>query len=184
MNSNALLLVALLGGATGGMNDTIIKALLDSQKENFERWTRLIKSLATILTTGLFVLRGMPTPVDSQGKPTFTNEALSAQIKASFEEGKREAFWVSAVNGIVDVLIEFLRPSATETALLTSLMSRGSMAPTTTIVSQPAATIPALTSVSTTARTAGQVLRRQLPGGFVRAQAVYVNPDTGEIAVE
>ena len=57
------------------------------------------------------MLRGMPTPVDASGKATFTNEALSAQIKASFEEGKREAFWVAAVNGIVDVVIEFLRPS-------------------------------------------------------------------------
>ncbi len=35
------------------------------------------------------------------------------------------------------------------------------------------------------ARTAGQVLRRTaVPTGYVRANAVFVNPETGEIAIE
>lgn len=182
---NALLLVALLGGATGGMNDALIKSVLDSQRETFERWSKLIKSLAAIITTGIFVLRGMPTPVDAAGKPTFSNEALSAQIKASFEEGKREAFWVSAVNGIVDVVIEFLRPSTSETALLTALMSRAPAQ--TTVVTQPPMYGGGYTAITQPGgvRTAGQVLRRTaVPTGYVRANAVFVNPETGEIAIE
>ena len=68
------------------------------------------KGAGAIITTGIFVIRGMPTPVDAAGKPTFTNEALSEQIKASFTEGKREAFWVATVNGIVEAISEFMRP--------------------------------------------------------------------------
>ena len=55
---------------------------------------------------------GMPAPVDSSGAPVFTNEALSKQIQASFEEGKREAFWVAVVNGVADAILELLGPGA------------------------------------------------------------------------
>lgn len=185
MNSTALLLVALLGGNLGGNNDALIKSMMDAESERFDRWTKLLKSAAVIITTGIFVLRGMPTPVDAAGKPTFTNEGLSAQIKSSFEEGKREAFWVAAVNGVVDLIIEFLRPSASERALFAALLSRPAPSATTVVTSPGYSSVggPMVTSISAP-RTAGQVLRRTAPTGFVRAQAVYVNPETGEIAVE
>lgn len=180
MNSSLLFLLAFMGG--NGLSQPIVQALMDAQKDNFERWHRLLKALGAIITTGIFVIRGMPTPVDAAGKPTFTNEALSEQIKASFTEGKREAFWVATVNGIVEAISEFLRPSAATTALMTSLMNRPAATQTTVI--NPIAGLPQMgTTTITTARTAGQVLRAQ-PNGFVRAQAVYVNPATGEIAVE
>ena len=62
---------------------------------------------------GSLAIRGMPTPVDAAGKPTFTNEALSEQNQnRSFTEGKREAFWVATVNGSAEAIGEFMRPSA------------------------------------------------------------------------
>jgi hypothetical protein len=97
----------------------------DAQKDSFERWSKLLKSLGLIITTGIFYLRGMPAPVDASGAPVFTNEALSKQIQASFQEGKREAFWVALVNSVVDAVLEFMRPSAMQQALMTSLLTKG-----------------------------------------------------------
>lgn len=178
MNSTLLFLIAMMGGS--GLSQPVVQALMDSQRDNFERWSRLLKSLGAIITTGVFFLRGMPTPVDEKGNPVFTNEAISKQIAASFTEGKREAFWVAVVNGVVEAITEFLRPSSATTALLTSLLNRPA-SQTTVINPGTPQMMPGLTTI--TQRTAGQVLRAQ-PNGFVRAQAVYVNPATGEIAVE
>lgn len=191
MNNSMLFLLALMGG-NSAISPQLIQALQDAQKDSFERWSKMLKSLSAIITTGIFFLRGMPAPVDSAGAPVFTNEALSKQIQASFEEGKREAFWVAVVNGVVDAILEFLRPSAIQQALMTSLLSRTATT-STTVITQPASsmTVPAPIGTQTmVTRTAGQVLRQGavgLPtptGNFMRAQAVYFNPQTGEIAVE
>jgi hypothetical protein len=179
MNSALLLLLALMG-AGGNVNPAVIQALQDSQKDNFDRWQRLLQSLAAIITTGIFYLRGMPAPVDAAGNPIFTNEALSKQISASFQEGKREAFWVALVNGVVNAILEFLRPSAVQQALISSLLTKPATAQTTTVVSQPN-TMMAQPTTIVQQRTAGQVLRG---GNFIRAQAVYFNPATGEMAFD
>jgi hypothetical protein len=134
----------------------------------------------------------MPAPVDSSGAPVFTNEALSKQIQASFEEGKREAFWVAVVNGVADAILEFMRPSAMQQALMMSLL-KGTTS-STTVITQPTVPIgtfrrfPQIGTQTMVTRTAGQVLRQGAIGApsgtFMRAQAVYFNPQTGEIAVE
>ena len=182
MNSSLLLLIALMGG--GGLGQPIIQAMMDAQKDTFERWKNLLMALGNIITTGIFFLRGMPAPVDAAGNPIFTNEALSKQIQASFTEGKREAFWVALVNGVISALLEFLRPSAAQQALFASLLNRP--ASSTTVIGAPAfntlGAAPAMTSITST-RPAGQVLRAA-PPSFVRAQAVYFNPATGEMAIE
>ena len=182
MNSSLLLLIALMGG--GGLGQPIIQAMMDAQKDTFERWKNLLMALGNIITTGIFFLRGMPAPVDATGNPIFTNEALSKQIQASFTEGKREAFWVALVNGVISALLEFLRPSAAQQALFASLLNRP--ASSTTVIGAPAfntlGAAPAMTSITST-RPAGQVLRAA-PPSFVRAQAVYFNPATGEMAIE
>ena len=103
----------------------------------------------------------MPAPVDASGAPVFTNEALSKQIQASFQEGKREAFWVALVNSVVDAVLEFMRPSAMQQALMTSLLTKGATT-TTTVINQGATPVPIGTISSppmTTLvqRTAGQV---------------------------
>lgn len=184
MGSSLLFLIALMGG--GGFSPQIIEAMMNMQKDNFERWSKLLQVLGTIITTGIFFLRGMPAPVDSAGNPIFTNEALSKQISASFTEGKREAFWVAVVNGSVAALTEFLRPSAMQQALFASLLNRP--ATTTTTIMQPTpAAMPFQSVMPTTitqSRPAGQVLRAGAPGTMVRAQAVYFNPQTGEMAFE
>jgi hypothetical protein len=189
MNSNMLFMLALMGG-NSTISPQFIQALQDAQKDSFERWSKMLKSLAAIITTGVFFLRGMPAPVDSSGAPVFTNEALSKQIQASFEEGKREAFWVAVVNGVADAILEFMRPSAVQQALMMSLLNKGTPA-STTVITQPVPTIPTLPQLGTqtmVTRTAGQVLRQGAigapTGNFMRAQAVYFNPQTGEIAVE
>jgi hypothetical protein len=110
------LMLALMGGG-GSVSPQFITAMQDAQKDSFERWSKLLKSLGLIITTGIFYLRGMPAPVDASGAPVFTNEALSKQIQASFQEGKREAFWVALVNSVVDAVLEFMRPSAMQQAL-------------------------------------------------------------------
>jgi hypothetical protein len=182
MNSSLLLLIALMGG--GGLGQPIIQAMMDAQKDTFERWKNLLMALGNIITTGIFFLRGMPAPVDATGNPVFTNEALSKQIQASFTEGKREAFWVALVNGVISALLEFLRPSAAQQALFASLLNRP--AASTTVIGTPAfntmGAAPITTSITST-RPAGQVLRAA-PPSFVRAQAVYFNPATGEMAIE
>ncbi|HAN93364.1 MAG TPA: hypothetical protein DCQ33_14970 [Nitrospira sp.] len=189
MNSNMLFMLALMGGNTS-ISPQFIQALQDAQKDSFERWSKMLKSLAAIITTGIFFLRGMPAPVDSSGAPVFTNEALSKQISASFTEGKREAFWVALVNGVVDALLEFMRPSTVQQALMMSLLNKGTTASTTVITQPvPVGTLPQIGGTQTmVTRTAGQVLRQgtfgQPTGNFMRAQAVYFNPQTGEIAVE
>jgi hypothetical protein len=189
MNNTMLFLLAMMGG-NSAISPQLIQALQDAQKDSFERWSKMLKSLSAIITTGIFFLRGMPAPVDSSGAPIFTNEALSKQIQASFEEGKREAFWVAVVNGVVDAILEFLRPSAIQQALMTSLLT-GRTTSTTTVITQPTAPTPQLPQLGgnmIVSRTAGQVLRQGASptGGsnFLRAQAVYFNPQTGEIAVE
>lgn len=189
MNSTLLFMLAMMGG-NSAINPQFIQALQDAQKDSFERWSKMLKSLAAIITTGIFFLRGMPAPVDSSGTPVFTNEALSKQIQASFEEGKREAFWVAVVNGVADAILEFIRPSAVQQALMMSLLNKGTTT-STTVITQPVPTIPTLPQLGTqtmVTRTAGQVLRQgtfgQPTGNFMRAQAVYFNPQTGEIAVE
>jgi len=181
MNSTLLFLIALLGG--NGLSKEVITAMTDAQRDTFERWSRLITGLSDIVTTGIFVLRGMPVPRDASGNPAFTNEALSAQIKASFEEGKREAFWVALVKGVSNALLEFLRPSPVQTALMTTLLNRPALAQTTIVSATPAMPPMPATTTLTTQRTAGQVLRA-VPNGMVRAQAVYFNPNTGEMAFE
>lgn len=182
MNSSLLLLIALMGG--GGLGQPIIQAMMDAQKDTFERWKNLLMALGNIITTGIFFLRGMPAPVDAAGNPVFTNEALSKQIQASFTEGKREAFWVALVNGVIASLLEFLRPSAAQQALFASLLNRPAAA--TTVIGAPTyntiGTPSPITSLTAT-RPAGQVLRAA-PPSFVRAQAVYFNPATGEMAIE
>lgn len=182
MNSSLLLLIALMGG--GGLGQPIIQAMMDAQKDTFERWKNLLMALGNIITTGIFFLRGMPAPVDATGNPVFTNEALSKQIQASFTEGKREAFWVALVNGVISALLEFLRPSAAQQALFASLLNRP--ASSTTVIGTPGfntlGAAPITTSITST-RPAGQVLRAA-PPSFVRAQAVYFNPATGEMAIE
>ena len=190
MNSNMLFMLALMGG-NSAISPQFIQALQDAQKDSFERWSKMLKSLAAIITTGVFFLRGMPAPVDSSGAPVFTNEALSKQIQASFEEGKREAFWVAVVNGVADAILEFMRPSAVQQALMMSLLNRGTTSSTTVITQPTVPTIPTLPQLGTqtmVTRTAGQVLRQGAigapTGNFMRAQAVYFNPQTGEIAVE
>jgi len=189
MNNTMLFLLAMMGG-NSAISPQLIQALQDAQKDSFERWSKMLKSLSAIITTGIFFLRGMPAPVDSSGAPVFTNEALSKQIQASFEEGKREAFWVAVVNGVVDAILEFLRPSAIQQALMTSLLT-GRTTSTTTVITQPTAPpmqIPQLGGSMMVSRTAGQVLRQGANptsgNNFLRAQAVYFNPQTGEIAVE
>ena len=157
MNSSLLLLIALMGG--GGLGQPIIQAMMDAQKDTFERWKNLLMALGNIITTGIFFLRGMPAPVDATGNPVFTNEALSKQIQASFTEGKREAFWVALVNGVISALLEFLRPSAAQQALFASLLNRP--ASSTTVIGSPFNTMgaaPITTSITST-RPAGQVLR-------------------------
>jgi len=182
MNNSLLFLIALMGG--GGFSPQIIEAMMNMQKDNFERWSKLLQALAAIITTGIFFLRGMPAPVDQAGNPVFTNEALSKQISASFTEGKREAFWVSVVNGIVAALMEFLRPSAMQQALFASLLNRPA-ATTTTIMPSAATYNPLIGSTTITqSRPAGQVLRTGATGNMLRAQAVYYNPQTGELAFE
>jgi hypothetical protein len=182
MNSSLLLLIALMGG--GGLGQPIIQAMMDAQKDTFERWKNLLMALGNIITTGIFFLRGMPAPVDATGNPVFTNEALSKQIQASFTEGKREAFWVALVNGVISALLEVLRPSAAQQALFASLLNRP--ASSTTVIGTPGfntlGAAPITTSITST-RPAGQVLRAA-PPSFVRAQAVYFNPATGEMAIE
>jgi hypothetical protein len=183
MNSSLLLMLALMGG--GGLGQPLIQAMMDAQKDTFERWKNLLMALGNIITTGIFFLRGMPAPVDATGNPIFTNEALSKQIQASFTEGKREAFWVALVNGVISALLEFMRPSAAQQALFTSLLNRPASS-TTVIGTTPAfgtiGAAPITTSITAT-RPAGQVLR-SAPPSFVRAQAVYFNPATGEMAIE
>ncbi len=191
MNNGLLMMMALMGG--GGMNPQIVEAMMNAQKDNFERWSKLLQVLGAIIITGIFYMRGMPAPVDEGGRPVFTNEALSKQIAASFSEGKREAFWVSVINGVVAALTEFLRPSAVQQALFTSLLNRPATPSTTTTIMQPASSYAAasapsllpmpMTTISQT-RSAGQVLRSGASGSMVRAQAVYYNPQTGEMAVE
>lgn len=182
------LMLALMGGG-GSVSPQFITAMQDAQKDSFERWSKLLKSLGLIITTGIFYLRGMPAPVDASGAPVFTNEALSKQIQASFQEGKREAFWVALVNSVVDAVLEFMRPSAMQQALMTSLLTKGTS--TTTVITQPSpvpiGTIPAPPITTLVQRTAGQVLRQGnygTPSGFVRAQSVFFNPATGELVVE
>lgn len=184
MNNSLLFLIALMGG--GGFSPQIIEAMMNMQKDNFERWSKLLQALAAIITTGIFFLRGMPAPVDQAGNPVFTNEALSKQISASFTEGKREAFWVSVVNGIVAALMEFLRPSAMQQALFASLLNRPAATTTTIMPSAPAYNplVPVAPTTITQTRTAGQVLRAGATGDMLRAQAVYYNPQTGELAFE
>ncbi len=190
MNNSLLFMMAMMGGNTG-ISPQFIQALQDAQKDSFERLSKLLKALALIITTGIFFLRGMPAPVDSAGLPVFTNEALSKQIQASFTEGKREAFWVAVVNGVADAILEFMRPSAMQQALMTSLLNRTPSTSTTVITQPTVPTIPTLPQIgmqTMVSRTAGQVLRQgaigQPTGNFLRAQAVYFNPQTGEIAVE
>ena len=184
------LMLALMGGG-GSVSPQFITAMQDAQKDSFERWSKLLKALGLIITTGIFYLRGMPAPVDASGAPVFTNEALSKQIQASFQEGKREAFWVALVNSVVDAVLEFMRPSAMQQALMTSLLTKGATT-TTTVINQaatpvPIGTIPAPPMTTLVQRTAGQVLRQGnygTPSGFVRAQSVFFNPATGELVVE
>lgn len=182
MNNNLLFMIALMGG--GGLSPQAIEALTNMQKDNFDRSSKLLQALGAIITTGIFFLRGMPAPVDAAGNPVFTNEALSKQISASFAEGKREAFWVAVVNGVIAALLEFLRPSAMQQALFASLLNRP--ATTTTTITQPGSPFTPLapTTMITQTRPAGQVLRSGAPGTMVRAQAVYYNPQTGELAFE
>lgn len=191
MNNGLLMMMALMGG--GGMSPQIVDAMMNAQKDNFERWSKLLQVLAAIMTTGIFYMRGMPAPVDDSGRPVFTNEALSKQIAASFSEGKREAFWVSVINGVVAALTEFLRPSAVQQALFTSLLNRPATPSTTTTIMQPASgyatssapsLLPMPMATISQTRSAGQVLRSGASGSMVRAQAVYYNPHTGEMAVE
>ncbi len=189
MNNSLLFMMAMMGG-NNGISPQFIQALQDAQKDSFERLSKLLKALSLIITTGIFFLRGMPAPVDTAGLPVFTNEALSKQMQASFTEGKREAFWVAVVNGVADAILEFMRPSAVQQALMMSLLNKGTPASTTVITQPvPVGTLPQIGGTQTmVTRTAGQVLRQGAIGAptgtFMRAQAVYFNPQTGEIAVE
>lgn len=180
MSNSLLLLMALMGG--NAISQPMMQAMMDAQKDNFERWSKLLQSLGAIITTGVFFLRGMPAPVDAAGNPVFTNEALSKQISASFTEGKREAFWVSVVNGVIMSLTEFLRPSAVQQALFASLVNRPATQTVTALTTQPG--YPSAGTM-TGARSAGQILRQTGPApGFVRAQSIYFNPQTGELVAE
>ena len=153
---------------------------MDAQKDNFERWHRSAKGAGAIITTGIFRIRGMPTPVDAAGKPTFTNEALSEQIKASFTEGKREAFWVATVNGIVEAISEFMRPSAAMTALMTSLMNRPATQTTSSTRSQ---VLPQMGATTIDGADGGLVCARAQPNGLCVLRPCTSTPATGEIAV-
>jgi len=187
MNSSLLFLLAFMGGNGGGMSSAIIQAMMDARKDSFERWSKLLQSLGLIITTGIFFMRGMPAPVDSAGNPIFTNEALSKQLAAGFTEGKREAFWVAVVNGIIAALTEFLRPSSVENALFASMLNRPQATSTTTVVQPPSifGMQSAMPQTTTFTRTAGNTLRQGVAApGMIRAQAVYFNPQTGEMAIE
>lgn len=189
MNSSLLFLLAFMGGSGGGISQAIVQAMMDARKDSFERWSKLLQSLGMIITTGIFFLRGMPAPVDSAGNPIFTPEALSKQMAAGFTEGKREAFWVAVVNGIVAALTEFLRPSSVENALFASMLKPATATTTTTVIQPPSifgtAAATAMPQATTITRTAGSTLRNTTaPGSFIRAQAVFFNPQTGEMVVE
>ena len=67
----------------------------------------MLKSPSAIIMTGIFSCVACLPWWTRQGLRVFTNEALSKQIQASFEEGKREAFWSLSSTVIVDAILGF-----------------------------------------------------------------------------
>lgn len=173
MGSSLLFLAAMMGGR--GINPQLMQALAQDRKDRYEKIAVFIRALANILTAAIFYIRGMPEAVDAAtGAPVYTNEALSKQLKASGEEGKLQALWMSLVNQLVETLLTFFKPSDAEWALFSNLMTP---ATSTTVITQPAA------PTSLSAPTARQILQSGgNPAGYRRAQAVFVN-DAGEIIV-
>lgn len=178
----SLLFLAAMMGGRGGINSQLMTALAQDRKDRYEKIAAFIKALAGILTSAVFYIRGMPEAVDATtGSPVYTNEALSKQLSATGQEGKLQALWMVIVNNLTDTLLTFFKPSESEWALFASLMG-GAAAPTTTVITAPAAAPAAPTAMS--APTARMVLQSGgNPNAYRRAQAVYVGPN-GEMIIE
>lgn len=175
-----LFLAAMMGGR--GINSQLMTALAQDRKDRYEKIAAFIKSLANILTSAIFFIRGMPEAVDATtGAPVYTLESLSKQVAASGNEGKLQALWMVIVNNLVETLLTFFKPSESEWALFSNLAGVGA-APSTTVITTPAAAPLAPAAMS--APTARMVLQSGgNPNAYRRAQAVYVGPN-GEMIIE
>ena len=90
--NNMYLLLALMGGG-GSVSPQFITALQDAQKDSFERWSKLLKALGLIITTGIFYLRGISDTLFKQGSlprkvesSRFTSTTLISTGRSENEE--------------------------------------------------------------------------------------------------
>ncbi len=115
---------ALMGG---DLDPDLIRLLTAQDKERRDRMDKLIANLGKNAVTGYRFLKGPPKVVDATTQkeidPSDPRYAgLMAKYRAE-QDGKFEMF-ENAVNSVVEIALEFSKPSAIEAELMARIMNR------------------------------------------------------------
>ena len=119
MNSMA---VVALGG---NMDPDTIRLLLNQDKERREKLEKVIVNVGKNAVTGYRYFKGAPKVIDATtGKEIEPEDARYSGLMAKYrqEEDVKFAMFENFVNSIVDLAVEFAKPSAFEAELLARMM--------------------------------------------------------------
>lgn len=167
----SLLMLAMLSGVNG-VAPGFAEMFVAERREKFQKWEKFIRFLANALLNLYLWWRGVPEVKDANGNAPETTSATLALLQQKYKDDLIYSFLRQFVDNGVELLMELLRPSAMEEALMKSLLrgNGGFMSSGfgSTVVVNNAAKAP----------TAAQV-RAGGPGAV--AQGVVILPD-GSIA--
>lgn len=161
--SSILMLLALTGGR---MRPATVQLIINWRKGQWERWKAFLVAIQAILLSAYFYWRGVPDVKDQSGAalPLGDTRAIQKLIESGQKDILQQNFWYRIVEQVVNLILEFVKPSDLELQLLSGI-SGGVMEPpasTNVVVQQPAAP------------TAAQV---RAAGRMGPAQGVIVGPN-------
>lgn len=177
---NSLLLPLLFGV---GVSPELVKNIMEEKKASLEKWRVALRLLATVIMGYIFFQRAVVPAVDSAGKPVYNDEGIQKSMNASFQENQFAAWIKETVLSMIDMGIELLKPSQSETLMISALMNAKPAASTTVIQQQPPL-VPGGPAIGTIPNTFNNLRMTRFAGspGY-RAQGGVITPD-GAIVFE
>lgn len=118
--------------AGGNLDPETVRMLETMETEKRERWHVVIKALGRNVVTLYEFFKDSPKIVDADtGAALDENDPRFAALMLKYREesDKKYKALENVVNGVVEVALEFLKPSATEKALFAKMMANVTRAP-------------------------------------------------------
>lgn len=147
-----LLMLAMMSGVNG-VAPGFAKMFIAERREKFNKTEKFIRFLVNSLLNLYLWWRGVPEVKDANGNTPEAAPATFALLQQKYKDDLVYSFLRQIADDGVGLLLELMRPSAMEEALMESLLSKGggmfSGGGSTVVLNQPApmAKLPTATQV-------------------------------------